>query len=71
MAVKKDEAALWNDVERSPRYWSSGKSKLYNNMDDRSLLVLKNDIFTNIRIQMHRESSRRINIQLSTGLHLG
>lgn len=35
-------------------------------MYDRSLLIFKNDILTNMYIQIHRKSSRRITIKLST-----
>ena len=31
VAIEMDEADLWKDRERFPRYWLSGKSKLYNN----------------------------------------
>lgn len=48
MAITKDEADLWTDMERYAGYWLSGKSKLYSNMYDSGLLVLQNDILTNI-----------------------
>lgn len=47
-AITKDEADLWKDMERYAGYWLSGKRKLYSNIYDSSLLVLKNDILTNI-----------------------
>lgn len=62
--MRKDEAALWKDGKTCKILGKWEKQVIY--MYDRSRLIFKSDILTNMYIQMHRKSSRRITIKLST-----